>query len=382
MFCNQCGQVNSNDAKFCSNCGKKLESTNIQSPPSSQIQKETPLLRRKQFELWNPNATANWSLLFTPIFGSYLQMKNWQALGEIKEANIAKNWLIFTLVFILFINFLPYIANADPEQSSTLSRGLGFWYIIIWYFAYARKQPKYVKQKLNDNYQKKSWLIPLVSATIILFIVTFLIMLIPENTNNSYQESTTQTTQLNYFDQFDEKTTENKSNTSVDSSQQKPWEMDWSTAKSANQSQEQTGSDNGITTPYQQEVPNSNLATASTYSYTKNPSYNYHSYDDSNSDKYVYRTRPVEDTGSRISNDYYQNSDTYSSPRSHYDDYSTSSNSYSATMPQRQPSTITNCDGAGCWGSDGTRYNRGAGDTYFPSTGGSCQSVGGQMQCN
>lgn len=171
MFCNQCGQVNSNDAKFCSNCGKKLESTNIQSPPSSQIQKETPLLRRKQFELWNPNATANWSLLFTPIFGSYLQMKNWQALGEIKEANTAKNWLIFTLVFILFINFLPYIANADPEQSSTLSRGLGFWYIIIWYFAYARKQPKYVKQKLNDNYQKKSWLIPLVSATIILFIV-------------------------------------------------------------------------------------------------------------------------------------------------------------------------------------------------------------------
>ena len=167
-----------------------------------------------------------------------------------------------------------------------------------------------------------------------------------------------------------------------ENAQQKPWEMDWSTAKSTNQSQEQTGWDNGATTPHQQEVQNSNLATASTYSYTKNPSYNYHSYDDSNSDKYVYRTRPVEDTGSRISNDYYQNSDTYSSPRTYYDDYSTSSNSYSAPMPQRQPSTITNCDGAGCWGSDGTRYNRGAGDTYFPSTGGVCQSVGGQMQCN
>ncbi len=46
--------------------------------------------------------------------------------------------------------------------------------------------------------------------------------------------------------------------------------------------------------------------------------------------------------------------------------YSNSNSSYSAPMPQRQPSTITNCDGAGCWGSDGTRYNRGAGDTYFP----------------
>ena len=52
------------------------------------------------------------------------------------------------------------------------------------------------------------------------------------------------------------------------------------------------------------------------------------------------------------------------------------------TMMIPQLLAITNCDGAGCWGSDGTRYNRGAGDTYFPSTGGVCQSVGGQMQCN
>lgn len=58
------------------------------------------------------------------------------------------------------------------------------------------------------------------------------------------------------------------------------------------------------------------------------------------------------------------------------------SKSYSATMPHSPPSNITNCDNAGCWGSDGTRYNRGAGDTYFPSNGGSCQSIGGQMQCN
>ena len=58
------------------------------------------------------------------------------------------------------------------------------------------------------------------------------------------------------------------------------------------------------------------------------------------------------------------------------------SNGGYSNSSQRQPSTVTNCDGAGCWGSDGTRYNRGASDTYFPSTGGSCQSVGGQMQCN
>lgn len=46
------------------------------------------------------------------------------------------------------------------------------------------------------------------------------------------------------------------------------------------------------------------------------------------------------------------------------------------------PANITNCDGSGCWDTNGTRYNKGAGDTYFPSTGGVCQNVGGQMRCN
>lgn len=64
------------------------------------------------------------------------------------------------------------------------------------------------------------------------------------------------------------------------------------------------------------------------------------------------------------------------------DSYSNSGSSYSAPMPQRQPSTVTNCDSSGCWGTDGTRYNRGAGNTYVPSNGGVCQDVGGQMQCN
>lgn len=33
MYCNQCGQPNSNDAKFCSGCGNNLENQNIQIKP-------------------------------------------------------------------------------------------------------------------------------------------------------------------------------------------------------------------------------------------------------------------------------------------------------------------------------------------------------------
>ena len=31
--------------------------------------------------LWNPGAAMAWSLLFSPIFGAFVHMKNWQALG-------------------------------------------------------------------------------------------------------------------------------------------------------------------------------------------------------------------------------------------------------------------------------------------------------------
>lgn len=52
------------------------------------------------------------------------------------------------------------------------------------------------------------------------------------------------------------------------------------------------------------------------------------------------------------------------------------------STPPTTPSNMTNCDGAGCWDTNGTRYNKGAGNTYFPSTGGVCQNIGGRMQCN
>lgn len=46
-------------------------------------------------------------------------------------------------------------------------------------------------------------------------------------------------------------------------------------------------------------------------------------------------------------------------------------------------SSVTNCDGAGCWGTDGTRYNgTGNGQNFYDSQGRFCQNIGGQMQCH
>lgn len=54
----------------------------------------------------------------------------------------------------------------------------------------------------------------------------------------------------------------------------------------------------------------------------------------------------------------------------------------SMPAPLPAPTTITNCDSAGCWDNMGGRYNKGGGTTYFPASGGgACQMIGGVMRC-
>ena len=48
--------------------------------------------------------------------------------------------------------------------------------------------------------------------------------------------------------------------------------------------------------------------------------------------------------------------------------------------PPVQPSFSSSCDSAGCWGSDGTRYNAIGGALLRPD-GRACQSVAGVLQC-
>lgn len=46
------------------------------------------------------------------------------------------------------------------------------------------------------------------------------------------------------------------------------------------------------------------------------------------------------------------------------------------------PAGMASCDASGCWGTDGQRYNRGAGATHFPASGGpACQLIHGKMNC-
>ena len=114
-------------------------------------------------KLWNPNAAANWSLLFSPILGAWLHAKNWHELGQPDKAKKSMIWVYVGFVFLLVVLFLPDNIGSAP----------GIIFILIWYFSSAKQQVKYIKEN-NIDYHKKSWSKPLlfgVAGIVIYFIV-------------------------------------------------------------------------------------------------------------------------------------------------------------------------------------------------------------------
>ncbi len=110
--------------------------------------------------IWNPNAAANWSLVFTPAFGAYIHMLNWRSLGEIGLAQRSRCWFyISTALLVLYV--LLSLLIPDEKAADGLARGIGVIFLFSWYFGSARAQAKYVKAKLGNSYERRPWGKPL-----------------------------------------------------------------------------------------------------------------------------------------------------------------------------------------------------------------------------
>lgn len=142
---------------------------NPYSTPKANSEKMSYYSDQDNVALWNPSAACNWCLLFSPIFGAYLQMLNWRALGEDEKAQGSFVWFIGCIICLLVSIF------ADVN--------LMFGLLIAWYFISGRSQVKYVKEHFGDNYERKSWGIPLlcgVGIYVAAFVLIFVYVLIFE----------------------------------------------------------------------------------------------------------------------------------------------------------------------------------------------------------
>ena len=106
--------------------------------------------------IWNPNAAANWSLLFSPAFGAFLHMRNWHALGELQFEATARRWFIAALCMLALYIVLGLLL-AGSKEADPVSRVLALVFLFVWYFSAARGQAKYVKEKFGTSYPRKGW---------------------------------------------------------------------------------------------------------------------------------------------------------------------------------------------------------------------------------
>lgn len=120
--------------------------------PAESNQSDAALLH----PIWNPDVAANWSLLFTPAFGAYLQMLNWEAMGEAGRATTAKVWFYVSVAILITSVAVLLLFPAESEAARVISK-LPLPFLFIWYFAAARKQARYVREKYGTSYAKKSW---------------------------------------------------------------------------------------------------------------------------------------------------------------------------------------------------------------------------------
>lgn len=109
--------------------------------------------------LWNPEAAGAWSIIFNPIFGAILVLMNWQTLGVKEKVRSAQLWLAVSVLVLFVLFFLP----STPRSLVAIS------YLLVWYFAAAKPQAKYIRDRWGKAYPKRSWLWPLLIAFGILF---------------------------------------------------------------------------------------------------------------------------------------------------------------------------------------------------------------------
>lgn len=103
--------------------------------------------------LFNPLSSVIFTLLFTPMFGGFLQGLNWRELGndELAARNMGwVKWSFFTFVAYTFAE--PFIRDTFFGRYLMIALFLGFW--ISWVVSLGWKQVVYVKKHV-PVYTKK-----------------------------------------------------------------------------------------------------------------------------------------------------------------------------------------------------------------------------------
>jgi len=128
-------------------------------PPETTTRATSPA--PAEVALWNPNAAALWSVIFTPIFGAYLHALNWRALGDKEREEASMTWVFGAGALVLLMILIEVVTPPGYDSGDRISHALEFAFLVAWYFASARPQARLVKEKFGKSFTRKSWRKPL-----------------------------------------------------------------------------------------------------------------------------------------------------------------------------------------------------------------------------
>ncbi len=114
-------------------------------------------------KLWNPTATAIWSFLLCPAFGSWLQAANWRELGKPEKARKCMVWFYgYIVITTAYVFVLPYFLLTPELLDYTWALILS----VFWYFLNGKEQIRYVRDS-HLGYEKNSWLKPILAYCVV-----------------------------------------------------------------------------------------------------------------------------------------------------------------------------------------------------------------------
>ncbi len=106
--------------------------------------------------LWNPTVAACWSVVFTPAFGAWLLMRNWEVLGDKRHAAQARKWFAFS-VGLLAVRLVSGALNARLNKLSDLLMWFSWGYLAVWWMAAAAPQARLVRSRFGADFPRHGW---------------------------------------------------------------------------------------------------------------------------------------------------------------------------------------------------------------------------------
>lgn len=130
-------------------------------------------------QLWQPEIIMLLALIFSPIFGAWLVAMNWREIGEDADAqfNLYVVWGLIALALLMVL----VSSVTGMVLSPLLSVILAVLVWACWFGLLGREQLNFVRHELDNAYEYKSWLKPIIVLLIgilVYFICIILLILL------------------------------------------------------------------------------------------------------------------------------------------------------------------------------------------------------------